>query len=258
MDLTQVAPTGNNKKRGRPPKTPNSEPAAKRPYKAKKCEHDRRANRCSLCSDKGKAVSGICEHGVHRYRCTQCMGTSICEHGKVRNMCVACRGSCLCLLCSKARNRCSCTLPQAFLDLELMFGQVIQILATTKAKCGDRGTPLKNLQTDMLTLHRTSLRIEHLNAILALVPDCIHVSRTCRTYSVKFMKFGPGERIINLQKFVKDMNVSFRQSSLSFVRARYDAIAKTQHPEPAPKFDLSLVQLPIIDLPLLPPADKNS
>ncbi len=252
------APTGNNKKRGRPPKTSNSEPAAKRPYKAKMCKHDRRANRCSLCSNEGKAVSGICNHGVQRYRCTQCMGTSICEHGNVRNMCVDCGGICLCLLCSKARHRCICTLPQAFLDLELLLEKVIRILATAKSRSGTRGTPLKNLQTDMLTSHGTSFTIEHLNAILVLVPDCIQVSRTGQTCSLKLMKFGPGERIIDLQKVVQDMKVAFRQSSLSFVRARYDAFAKTQHPGPAPKFDTSLVQLPTIDLPRRPPTRAST
>jgi hypothetical protein len=77
----------------------------------------------------------------------------------------------------------------------------------------------------------------------------------CTSINTSKMKFRPGERIID-PKFFKDMKFSFRQSRLSFVRARYTEFLQTHHPPL--KFDLSLEQLPIIDLPPLPPAQAST
>lgn len=258
---THLTPPKPIRKRGRPP---NAEPPAKRgkrTYTPKMCaKHGQRENRCSLCC----VASSICVHGVAKYRCTQCVGASICEHGKVRNVCVACLGCCLCPLCCKARARCKCTvlsrttLPQAFSNLEIIFERVIRILATAHVKGGKRGTPLGNLKDDMLR-YKISLRKEHLKQILALVPDCLIVSHAwkdgkfChRTVSIhpSRMNLRPGQQIID-GKFLKDMKSSFRQSSLSFLRAR--------HVESFPvRFDVAAVALPSIDLPPLPQAQASA
>ena len=167
-------------------------------------------------------------------------------------------------------------LPKAFLDLEIIFELVIRILATAHVRGGKRGTPLGNLKDDMLRLYQRSLRKEHLKQILALVPDCLIVSHAwkdgkfChRTVSINTsrMNLRPGEQIIHA-KFLEDMKSSLRQSNLSFVRARYTEFLQTHHPhlklDPERKwqwhadFDLSLVQLPIIDLPPLPQAQAST
>ncbi len=262
---TPLTPPKPIRKRGRPP---NTEPAArgKRKYTPKMCaKHGQRENRCSLCS----VAPSICAHGVAKYRCTQCVGASICEHGKVRNVCVTCLGCCLCPLCYKARTRCKCkvlsrtTLPQAFSNLEIIFGQVIRILATAHARGGKRGTPLGNLKDDMSKLHKRTLRKEHLKQILALVPDCLIVSHAwkdgkfChRTVSINpsWMNLRPGEQIIH-GKSLEDMKSSFRQSSLSFLRARHVESLQTHPPL---RFDVAAVALPSIDLPSLPQAQASA
>jgi hypothetical protein len=167
-------------------------------------------------------------------------------------------------------------LPKAFLDLEVIFEQVIKILATAHVRGGKRGTPLENLKDDMSRLYKRSLRKEHLKQILALVPDCLIVSHAfldgkfChRTVSINTSKMNlrPGEQIIH-EKFLKDMKSSLRQSNLSFLRARHTEFLQTHHPhlklDPErisqwhADFDLSAVHLPIIDLPPLPQAQAST
>ncbi len=167
-------------------------------------------------------------------------------------------------------------LPKAFLDMEVIFAQVIRILATAHVRGGKRGTPLENLKDDMATLYKRSLRIEHLKQILALVPDCLVVSHAfsegkfChRTVSINTSKMNlrPGEQIIH-DKFLIDMKSSLRQSNLSFLRARHTEFLQTHHPhlklDPErisqwhADFDLSAVHLPIIDLPPLPQAQAST
>ena len=169
-------------------------------------------------------------------------------------------------------------LPKAFLDLEIIFELVIRILATAHVRGGKRGTPLENLKDDMLRLYQRSLRKEHLKQILALVPDCLIVSHAwkdgkfChRTVSINTsnMNFRPGEPITMIHdKFFKDMKFSLRQSNLSFVRAHHTEFLQTHHPhlklDPErisqwhADFNLSLVQLPSIDLPPLPQAQASA
>lgn len=167
-------------------------------------------------------------------------------------------------------------LPKAFLDLEIIFELVIRILATAHVRGGKRGTPLENLKDDMLKLYQRSLRKEHLKQILALVPDCLIVSHAwkdgkfChRTVSINTSKMNlrPGEQIIHA-KFLEDMKCSLRQSNLSFVRARHTEFLQKHHPhlklDPErisqwhADFNLSLVQLPIKDLPPLPQAQASA
>ena len=57
----------------------------------KKCEHDKRKDRCKDCGG-----SGICEHGKIKYSCKECGGSGICEHNRHKNSCKDCGGSVFC------------------------------------------------------------------------------------------------------------------------------------------------------------------
>ncbi len=58
---------------------------SKENYKASKCEHGKRKDRCAECGG-----SSICEHKRLRSQCTDCGGSAVCEHKLRRSQCKQC------------------------------------------------------------------------------------------------------------------------------------------------------------------------
>jgi hypothetical protein len=165
-------------------------------------------------------------------------------------------------------------LPKSFMDLEVIFDQVLKILATAHARggVGKRGTPLEALKGDMERMYQRSFRKEHLQQITALVPDCLILSHTCkdgkachRTVCINTSKMNLClDRQVIHWKYLAEMKSSLRQSMLSFLQTRHTEFLQKYHPELKlnpernlsykwhADFDLSAVHLPSIDLPPLP------
>jgi hypothetical protein len=58
---------------------------------SRKCEHNRRKNRCKECGG-----SQICEHDCIRSECKECLVSSICPYKRRKDQCKECRGSQIC------------------------------------------------------------------------------------------------------------------------------------------------------------------
>ena len=56
------------------------------------------------CKEHGSGTL-FCEHGIEKYSCKPCDGSSKCSHGKLKSVCVDCDGGSICA-CGIARNRC--------------------------------------------------------------------------------------------------------------------------------------------------------
>ena len=166
-------------------------------------------------------------------------------------------------------------LPKSFMDLEVMFEQLLKILSAAHARGGKRGTPLESLKDDMLRLYQRTLKKEHLKQIVALVPNCLIVGHAwkdgkfChRTVSINTanLDLRPGQQVLHA-KCLTDMKVCFRQSMLAFLRARHAEFLQSKHPELKldpdrinqwhAEFDLGAVKLPASDLPPLPQAQVH-
>jgi hypothetical protein len=161
-------------------------------------------------------------------------------------------------------------LPKSFIELEVIFEQVLKILSTAYARGGRRGTPLDSLKDDMSRLYFRSFKTEHLKQIMALAPNCLVVGHAwkdgkfChRTVSINTsaMNIRPDQQILH-SKCLSDMKSSFRLSMISFLRARHAEFLQSRHPELKihpertsqwhADFDLCAVQLPVTELPALP------
>jgi hypothetical protein len=166
-------------------------------------------------------------------------------------------------------------LPKSFMDLEVIFEQVLKILATAHARGSKRGTPLESLKEDMLRLYQRSFRQEQLKQIIALAPHCITVDHAwkdgkfChRTVSINTsnLNLRPEQQVLHA-KCLTDMKASFRSSIVSFLRARNLEFVQANHPELKldpersfqwhADFDLGSVQIPTVELPPLPLAQSS-
>jgi len=161
-------------------------------------------------------------------------------------------------------------LPKAFLDLEVIFEQVLKVLATAHAK-RKKNTPLDSLKGDIATTYHRSLTENHLRQITALVPQCLLVGHSWtkdgtsyyRTVCINTanLNMRPGQEVLHVQ-CLTDMKASLRQSMLSFLQARHSEFLQAHHPELKlnpertsqwhADFDLGAVQLPTSELPPLP------
>ena len=166
-------------------------------------------------------------------------------------------------------------LPKSFLDLEVVFEQVLKILASAHAK-RKKHTPLDSLKDDMATMYHRTLGEEHLRQIMALVPSCLQVGHNWtkdgksyyRTVSINTtnLNLRPGQEVLHTQ-CLTDMKTSLRQSMLSFLQARHIEFLQSHHPELKlnpdrishwhADFDLGAVQLPTVELPPLPQAQTK-
>ncbi len=176
-------------------------------------------------------------------------------------------------------------LPKSFIDLEVIFEHVLNFLAVAHAKAGrPKPIPLEALKSDMMRVYPRSFRNEHLQQIIALVPNCLIVGHAwkdgkChRTVSINSSNINLGcetklhsdeKRVFIIhEKCLMDMKSSLRQSMLSFVRARHVEYLQTNHPELKldperifqfhANFDFSALLLPTADLPLLPQVEVSS
>ena len=153
-------------------------------------------------------------------------------------------------------------LPNAFLDLEVIFKQVLKVLVIANAK-SKKKTPLDSLKRDIATSLDRSLSENHLRQITALVPQCLLVGHSWtkdgtsyyRTVCIK-TDIGSGFQCVT------DMKASLRQSMLTFLQARHSEFLQINYPElifnPVgtsqwhAEFDWRAVQLPASELPPLP------
>ena len=58
----------------------------------------RKLKTCTQCRDRAAQYRAryTCEHGISKYRCKPCGGTSMCEHNTQRSRCKECGGSSIC------------------------------------------------------------------------------------------------------------------------------------------------------------------
>jgi hypothetical protein len=146
-------------------------------------------------------------------------------------------------------------LPKAFLDLEVIFKQVLKVLAIANAK-SKKKTPLASLKRDI-----QSLSENHLRQITALVPQCLLVGHSwtkdgALSFRTVCIKTDSGFQCVT------DMKASLRQSMLTFLQARHSEFLQAHHaalifkPEGTSQwhaeFDWRAVQLPAWALPPLP------
>src|SRR5438132_1617017 len=57
----------------------------------RKCVHDKRKDRCKICSDN------FCIHNKNKYYCYQCEGKGSCIHDKEKARCKICYGNFFCI-----------------------------------------------------------------------------------------------------------------------------------------------------------------
>jgi hypothetical protein len=161
-------------------------------------------------------------------------------------------------------------LPKSFMDLEVIFEQMLKILASAHAR-RKKHTPLDSLKGDMASMYDRSLKEDHLRQITALVPQCLLVGHSWtkdgksyyRTVSINtaHLNLRPGQEVLHVQ-CLADMKSSLRESMLSLLRARHSEFLQANHIELAVNperisqwhadFDLGAVQLPATELPPLP------